>query len=436
MALYHFYLGPSQKTINEAFESLSEEEYSLEGFSLSEAKEKLKKLITKVREVIRNVFKKILKFIQKGFSYLIGWFKNDQKKFEMIQRILDDKDKLVLYKKAIMSMYTRTPPIVNHDGSLIDLDQFEKDKDWYLKQVEDGTITPFKEFSQTCYIVRSNYLESNGIIVTEPEQLKGLTVKSVENLFNLKTMDRLEREISKQKLPNQISDFEKTLNDKSLMAIKAESENKHFIQVQARTMRMVYSLRNILAIYQCLVLFFKSTMSEFLKKDIFIEPFLKSKQKNKTLIHLSGKELTDNILYPRYPGDVSELAVRKVFGSEVLPKRVSFSPTIQEAVLGIHHHVSGGRIIAKNGEIFIDVYIYEGIPDKNTFVIKEKYTEALIFDWNDTHEIVVVKNPIRVKKVNKIRVYLEYIGESSKNASGTLTHEPRYRYLRHVVLPE
>lgn len=442
MALYHFYLGPSQKEIDKAFESISEEEYSLEGISLTEAKEKLKKQITNIREILQNVFNKILIFIQKGSTYLVNYYNQDQKRIEAVKTVLDDKDKLELYKKALLSMYTRTIPIVNQDGSLINLDQFEKDKDWYFTEVEndkDNSIIKEKTFSQSCYHVISQSFKSSGIVVSEIGQLDKLTIDSVEDIFNLKTLKKLQKDIGKKKLPDEI---EKRFDE--LEALKSNNLISMFTLINgvrkdvymAKLARKVTAMKTVFSVYQCLLLYIKSLISETKKKDIFTVPFFKSSQRTSKLCHLSLEELTSDTLIPRYPGNKGELLARSEYQREILPKRVSFSPTVEEAIYAIHQHIEGKYKTDENERYYIDCYYYEGIPNEDTLVVKEKYAKKTIMDWKYTREIVVVKNPIQVKKMGKIRVYFKKNFKDFRTVIGTLTNDVIREYDHHVFLSE
>ena len=442
MILYYSYLGPSQKEIDKAFESLSDEEYSLEGISLTEAKEKLKKRIAIIRNIIQNVFNKLLIFIQKGMGYLINGYSKNQRRIEAVKKILDNTDKLALYKKALLSMYTRTPPIVNQDGSLIDLDQFEKDREWYLNEVEnskDGSIIDEKTFSQSCYRVEKRLFKPSGIVVSEISQLDKLTIDSVEHIFNLETMKRLDKSIGHKKLPKEIgklSDQLHRLQSNNPSADDFEEIKGPFQLHVPKVARKTEAMKTTFLVYQCLVFYIKSILSEVMKKDVFIEPFLKTNRSKKPLLHLSVNELTVDELHPRYPENGLELDVRGDYERELLPKRVSFSPSIEEAVKGIHHYVSEKILTKQKANRDIDVYVYEGIPDENTFVVKEKYAKKLIFDWEDTHEVVVVKNPIKIKKIGRARIQLKSRDKPTRSYMGILSFAPTYEYVSHQFLSE
>lgn len=442
MILYYSYLGPSQKTIDKAFESISDEEYSLEGISLTEAKEKLKKRIESIRNIIQNVFSKILIFIQKGSTYLVNYYNKDQKRIEAVKTILDDKDKLELYKKALLSMYTRTPPIVNQDGSLIDLDQFEKDKDWYSTELENdktNSIIKEKTFSQSCYHVNHQSFKSSGIVVSEIGQLDKLTIDSVEDIFNLKTMKKLQKDIGKYQLPKKIeklSDELDELKKNNMIAMVPTINGIPTFLYNAKLFRKVTAMKTVFSVYQCLLLYIKSLISETKKKDIFTIPFFRSSQRTSKLCHLSLEELTSDTLIPRYPANKGELLARSEYQREILPKRVSFSPTVEEAIYAIHQHIDGKYEIDGNGHRYIDCYYYEGIPDKDTLVVKEKYAKKTIMDWKYTREIVVVRDPIQVKKMGKIRVYFKKELKDFRTVIGTSTLGVIYKYDHHVFLSE
>ena len=103
---------------------------------------------------------------------------------------------------------------------------------------------------------------------------------------------------------------------------------------------------------------------------------------------------SNSTLYP----NISD-SMRKEF----LPPRISFSPTIEGCVHGGYQHlyVEDG---VDGGLLFKEFYLYKGIPDKDTRIIKPEIANVAIEDYYTTNEICVV-TPIRIEKLGRIKVY-------------------------------
>lgn len=113
---------------------------------------------------------------------------------------------------------------------------------------------------------------------------------------------------------------------------------------------------------------------------------------NIKLYHLSISPNLNNTLYPQLP---------ESGGREYLPPRTSFSPTIEQCTQGINHHLI---VIGVEDVIqYKELYLYEGIPDKDTKCVKKDLMRFIVGDSGITDEIAVL-TPIKIKYISKINI--------------------------------
>lgn len=129
-----------------------------------------------------------------------------------------------------------------------------------------------------------------------------------------------------------------------------------------------------------------------------------SVQPDSPLLHLSFNDKLDSngLLYPD---------LRKSGLYEYLPPRTSFSPSIEQCAFAIQKQLM--PIYEEYGHI--DVYLYEGIPDRNTRYVVSELMRAEIHDYSETKEIAVV-TPIKIKKIGKYRIYPNFIDFGGKDS--------------------
>jgi hypothetical protein len=116
------------------------------------------------------------------------------------------------------------------------------------------------------------------------------------------------------------------------------------------------------------------------------------------LLHLSFNSNLPTYLNPRQP-DGTELSDKKV---EDLPDRISFSPTIQQCLLAIQLNIKD--ILDKSIEYGgFTIWLYEGLPDKETKYIPKKVVLEKVSDAKLTDEICVITK-IKIKKIGEVFV--------------------------------
>ena len=116
------------------------------------------------------------------------------------------------------------------------------------------------------------------------------------------------------------------------------------------------------------------------------------------LLHLSFNGNLPTYLNPRQPNG-TELSDKMVEG---LPDRVSFAPTIKQCLLAIQPNITDvlNKSIEYGG---FTIWLYEGLPDKETKYIPKKIVLEKVSDAKLTDEICVT-TPIKIKKIGKVFV--------------------------------
>lgn len=116
------------------------------------------------------------------------------------------------------------------------------------------------------------------------------------------------------------------------------------------------------------------------------------------LLHLSFNGNLPTYLNPRQPNG-TELSNRMV---EDLPDRVSFAPTIKQCLLAIQPNITDvlNKSIEYGG---FTIWLYEGLPDKETKYIPKKIVLEKVSDAKLMDEICVT-TPIKIKKIGKVFV--------------------------------
>lgn len=142
------------------------------------------------------------------------------------------------------------------------------------------------------------------------------------------------------------------------------------------------------------------------------------------LYHISTNSKLGDELHPQYPksGDFKALAKKHggtigdmylSVSDQILPKRISFSPDVEGCANGASFYANQAMILeelngkkTEGGILSYDVYLYEGIPDKETQHIKPEYVKQTVADYNASREICITTTT-KIKKVGKIRIWLD-----------------------------
>ena len=392
------YTMPSLKTItNEAF--ITENDISTEGFSLKDLIQRLKDLVLKSKSFIKNVIRKAIAGFKVIFHKLLG----AHKQIEQIVEVVEPVDLVAVAKKVLIGDLGRTKYILNRDTSIINIEEFHKFADDFWEEVTEVTsIEELRTFDKKPSDSNMNYAVSKGslyfkddMIIEDESKITKITDKDIKALLDYRRIKKLSIDISERGYPKQINDIEDTLNDilKKSDLTEDETELAH-LQMAA----IFGILRGKLAVSHSLLGLYRGIYTELRKGSVFNTPV----PQNLKLVHLSKNGELNDTLLPRQPNSLGNF---KKHYYQILPKRISFSPSIKEAIYGIPLEV--GRASEFSDRVnALDLFVYEPIIEKDTMMIKEKYMKTNVSEWEYTHEVAIT-TPVKVKKKMLIRVYFD-----------------------------
>lgn len=411
---------------------VSNAEISTEGFDFGKLKDRIIAFVKRIKDFIKKLYQRAYAFLKRIVEKVIQWFSKDEKKIEEIKEVVEPVDLLNVYRQAILSLETRTVTMINQDGTLIDLDEYEKVVDRHLKDLEDEKgMDEWQSIPvNKCYEIAGGFIRYCGKALENMEDTKGIELEPVSKLFDFKTMVKIQRGISARGIAKdieKIEDIVDTYTDELNRLPPSESfENneeriENIKKARAIQDKLAYANSRIMTnmakiqVYITITNFFRATMGLLRKGDVFGEPY-----KNQgPLLHVSTNGELSHELTPRFPGDMSEHDARQLAYDEILPKRISFANTVKECVSGIVHHVKEGtKYDEDKKQSYLVLYVYEGIPDQNTVIMKEKYVKRLISDWSVTHEVVAIRNNVKIKKKEKIKVWFKQQHDTVKTVYG------------------
>lgn len=397
MNLINLYTAPTLSELIDSDKEFDNLKISQEGIDIQKFKDSIVTQLNRIKRIVKEVFFKLLKAIVAGFQWL---FSKITSLIEYLKHF-DDKELLESYRRVIMSDLGRPMYILNRDNSLIDLDLLDETVETFNRLLYSGlgkevVYPPEIDLpSNTPYqIYEGWYIEFDKREFTS-DDLKNISINDFKKLFNKSTMRYLEKRVSKHGIPKELETFQNKLND--------TRQWESFAVHTEATLIFEYLFKNYkaqLATYSSLLSIYRGVSKQIFNGDMFTEKY---KPKG-TLYHLSLNDQLADKLYPRQPDSLQKDFKHKWF--QILPKRVSFSPSIKGAVYGIPTTLKSNLKLTKDKVKYIDLFVYEAIPDKETRMVKEKYMQQSIFEWNYTHEIAIT-TPIAIKKVLKIRVYFK-----------------------------
>lgn len=409
MNLIHLYTAPTLSELIDSDKEFDNLKISQEGIGIQKFKDSVVTRLNRIKRVIKEVFYKLLKAIIAGFQWL---FSKITSLIEYLKHF-DDKELLESYRRAIMSDIGRPMYILNRDNSLIDLDLLDQTVETLNRLLYSGlgeeiVYPPEIDLpSNTPYQIHEGWYIKFDRREFTSDDLNNITINDFKKLFNKSTMQYLEKRISKHGIPKEIDTFQNKLNDTRQWESDAHHESANLI------FEFVFkNFKSQLATYSSLLSIYRTVSKQIFNGDMFTEKY-KSKG---TLYHLSLNDQLADKLYPRQPKSIPKDFKHR--WTQILPKRVSFSPSIEEALYGIPKTLNDHAKVGKGGVKYIDLYAYEAIPDKETRMIKEKYMETSVSEWNYSHEVAIT-TPIEIKKASKIRIYFKTNGKTIRTVFGT-----------------
>lgn len=419
------YTMPSLKDITNDY-VITENDISTEGFSLKDAIQRLKDLILRIKNFVKNVIRKAINGFKVIFHKLFG----AHKQIEKIVEVVEPVDLIAIAKKVLVSDLGRTKFILNKDTSLINIDAFNKfaDHAWdkikatkTKEELEELDVTPGNP--NVVYAVNDGAFHfRDGQVIENEDQITKITEKDLKELLSYSQIKRFSIEISENGYPKQLTENDKEL-DKYLKTPNLTEEQIEYARTKCDTTFGL--LRARVSVAHSLLGLYRGLYSELRKGSVFNTPA----PQNMKLVHLSPSGELDDILYPRQPESVRRF---KENDSQILPKRVSFSPSIEEAMYGIPMAAKFAPI--RNGSKVVDLFVYEPIIEKDTMMIKEKYMKTNIAEWNYSHEVAIT-TPVKVKKTMLVRLYFDISKQKNiTSAFGGITTDWINAFQRYEIL--
>lgn len=398
MNLIPLYTMPSLKTITE-YRVTTENDISTEGFNLKDLIKKVKDLILRIKEFIKNVFRKAIAGFKAIFSKLLG----THKQIEEIVEVVEPVDLIAVVKKVLVGDLGRTKYILNKDTSIIDVDAFHKFADDLWEKITDAaTVEEIEEMNTGPSDRNLNYTVSKGglyfeddMIIEDENKITKVTEKDIKAILDYRRIKKLSIDISERGYPKQIDEVEDVLNDILRNPDLTEAETE---LANLRMAAIFILLRSKLAVSHSFLGLYRGIYTELRKGSVFNTPV----PQNLKLVHVSKNGELDETLFPRQPRILGNY---KNHYYQILPKRVSFSPSIKEAIYGIPLEVGNASEFSDKVNT-LDLFVYEPIIEKDTMMIKEKYMKTSVLEWKYTHEVAIT-TPVKVKKKALVRVYFD-----------------------------
>lgn len=398
MNLIPLYTMPSLEDITNE-ELIAEKEISTEGFSLKDAIQRLKDLILRIKNFVKNIIRKAIDGFKVIFHKLFG----AHKQIEKIVEVVESVDLIAVAKKVLVGDLGRTKYILNKDTSLIDIDAFNKfaDHAWdklmateSKREINELNIEP--ENQNMVYKVEGgDFTFTHGHVIKDENQITKITEKDLKELLSYRQIKQFSIDISEKGYPSQLTANDEALNKYLKDPNLTEGEVEYARRICDATFHL---LKGRVAVAHSLLGLYRGLFSELRKGSVFNTPV----PRNMELVHLSTDGKLKDILYPRQPKSLGKF---KNTYNQILPKRVSFSPSIEEAIYGIPMEVNYAPILS-NGYKVLDVFVYEPIIEKDTMMVKEKYMKTNVAEWKYTHEVAIT-TPVKIKKTMLIRIYFD-----------------------------
>ena len=392
------YTMPSLKDITNDY-MITENDISTEWFNLKDLIKRLKDLVLKIKNFIKNVIRKAIAGFKVIFHKLFG----AHKQIEKIVEVADPVDLVAVTKKVLASDLGRTKFILNKDTSLINIDTFNKFADHVWERIvaaesgeEIASLNIDPEDPNASYgVVDGEFNFRRGNVIEDVNWITKITEKDIKELLSYRQIKRFSIDISEKGYPDLLNKNDKMLDEYLRDPNLSEEEARDAIELCRATFNLQ---RARIAVAHSVLGLYRGLYSELRKGSVFNTPV----PKNLKLVHLSTNGDLNNILYPRQPQSLGGIKEKYV---QILPKRISFSPTIEKAMFGIPMAVLNAPQIDDDTKA-LDVFVYEPVIEKDTMMIKEKYMKTNVSEWKYSNEVAIT-TPVKVKKTAMVRIYLE-----------------------------
>lgn len=406
------------------------------------AVESIKALLSKIKEYIVKIGKSIYNGIVKLFEFLL---KRKDKDKKIVENLLTE-DVIKVYRKVLTGYNGRTAHFIKYkddyeEYEVINLDKYNKDIDTlldYFKGNPDTTELPENIRLIMRDIPRNNFGGKN---IEYKDEVDDKLCSELYKLINPSNVDKLYKQLkydipkTNSKIDERIRDIEKELKKLDVGDNSGESVTLNERKEKLRDLKFI--LEALLGItmykymtYQAIVGFYRMVSVELNSGVAFSEPCPKGLK----LYHLSRNGNLGHILEPRTPDSAKPFKAHKSI--EILPKRISFAPTVEGCYYGMiqwldnrDYHVNPDN----ENEAYIDLNLYRAILDDESMKIKDVYMRDTIIDYSLTKEVALTTDTY-IKPEGIIRIYVDATKGKEYNAGLGIKHAMDNTFLRYEML--
>lgn len=412
MSFYNYY----KHSDTLIFDDVKVEEVSIELFNFN-----------KIKETVKKVFKTVVDFFKRVFT----WIKNKINKFfkSSVVKINTNKLKSIKYLKSykILKDIDVSGPVIKLMSKDISLENITNNTDvsqyisyelrrapgYYIALLFDGknqVHNPEKIITMVdeIYNLVKNNHSHDGLAIALNKLIDDYNSGGNNRVITYGSLvDSIEH------IPSMIAKAEKYYNEKykelsiELNTINSELYNltnenyneEKYNRLYSESMR-VQNLIKLVSIPISAMSLYLYIISRIVDKSFLFKYIILPYSSRKRLLHLSE---VDNLDTRRdgymIPGDTKPAGIPIVSTPTIFPDKISFGPDIKRCVAGIAVRIRD----KSNDEGYLDLYVYEGMPDKTTLEINPKLVELEVGEYFFTDEIGIV-SPIKIKKLGKVRI--------------------------------
>lgn len=243
----------------------------------------------------------------------------------------------------------------------------------------------------------------NIIIKNQPREIKytyGNLIEYVDQLPELVNQ-------AEKYYQDKYKELSNTLNTKikELSEISGENFNNEIYTNKYNEIMFIKRLLNMVQIPITCISLYIFILTVVLNKN-FIKKYLSVPYLDKErLFHLSNHSDLDAINNGvlNNNGTTKPKDILPSSSNNLFTNKISFGKTIEQCAAGIGFRLDQDRE-------YYDLYLYEGIPDKDTLQLLPSLVAAEVGEYFFTNEVAIV-TPIKIRKLGKVRIWVD----SNKN---------------------
>lgn len=387
----------------------------------------------KIKQYLVNLFRSILNYFKRVYRWIrdrvLKLFKHRQFKLNIngilrrkniASKIIDtDRNK---FKLVLEKYFKERVSVSSEDNNVLLTDYFSKYEQTYIDYFIDDSGKLF-DIDKIINRVKNTIDSILGMVDDYPQGLKhgghsidflsttdlGGTVKRVDIIsYTINKLSLLpEKELFKhiddklnivEKVQSFYNKYEPILSLKLQQCEKelnVVDDEKSADILRLKITGLQYGIKLSLVPINIVYQYFN--LMEYIVKEVLTNSYISIEYTSSDgLYHISTNPNLghpNSILYP----NISDSMRR-----EFLPPRISFSPTLEGCVLGGFQHLYTEDGVDE-GLLFKEFYLYRGIPDNGTRIIKPEIVNVSLKDYYNTNEVCVI-TPIRIEKIGRIKV--------------------------------